>query len=46
VQFIEHLPVLEIAHDTMFGAVSAARMDFIALFKRARDRISLMYPKE
>lgn len=30
-QFFEHLPALEITHDTMFGAISAARMDFIAL---------------
>jgi hypothetical protein len=31
-QFFEHLAALEIAHDTMFGAVSAARMNFIALY--------------
>lgn len=30
-QFVEHLAALEVAHDTMFGAISAARMDFIAL---------------
>lgn len=42
-QFFEHLPALEITHDTMFGAISAARMDFIALYERTIDRISLMY---
>lgn len=42
-QFVEHLPALKIAHDTMFGAISAARMDFIALHKKTIDRISFMY---
>lgn len=34
-QFLEHLAALEVAHDTMFGAISAARMDFIALYNKA-----------
>lgn len=42
-QFVEHLAALEVAHDTMFGAISAARMDFIALCNKTMDRISFMY---
>jgi hypothetical protein len=42
-QFFEHMAALEVAHDTMFGAISAARMDFIALYNKTMDRISFMY---
>src|SRR5689334_9311233 len=35
-QFIEHLAALEIAHNAMLGAISAAWMNFVALFKRKK----------
>lgn len=35
-QFIEHLAALEIAHHAMLGAISAAWMNFVALFKRKK----------
>lgn len=35
-QFIEHLAALEIAHNAMLGAISAAWMNFVALFQRKK----------